>query len=229
MATDTTVEAAIENMTVDSPAEAAADEENQVTVEQSDESTTNGKKSALQENLERKGKNAYYFAHAHKANGPKWDGKAEPKLLSSRSMSTDEQKEQVSKHSSSFDIHKSNITSYAFCDEGSKVKLYINLENVGEKCADEDITLDYTESSFCLIIKNYNNNYENDPTAVTSEAAPTTSSPPEQCLSFGRLTANITKASFKKKKDRVIVTLTKEKEGEWHTINDKGTPDHELV
>ena len=28
-------------------------------------------KSALAENISRKGKNAYYYAHAHKATGPK--------------------------------------------------------------------------------------------------------------------------------------------------------------
>jgi len=37
--------------------------------------------SALQDNIETKGKNSYYFAHAHKANGPKWDGHSEPRLL----------------------------------------------------------------------------------------------------------------------------------------------------
>ena len=176
-----------------------------------------GNKSALQENLERKGKNAYYFAHAHKANGPKWDGKAEPKLLSSRSMSNEEQIEESSKRSTSFDIHKSNITSYAFSDEGAKVKLYITMENIGEKCTDDDITLDYTESSFCLVVRNYNKG-ENEEGAATP-----------QCLSFGKLTANITKATYKKKQDRIILILKKEKEGEWHTINDKGSPDHELV
>ena len=41
--------------------------------------------SALRDNIARKGKNAYYFAHAHKANGPEWDGKVEPKLLSKTS------------------------------------------------------------------------------------------------------------------------------------------------
>ena len=187
--------------------------------------TVNDKKSALQENLERKGKNAYYFAHAHKATGPKWDGKAEPKLLSTKSLSSDElSANNQSKKTSSFDMHKSNITSYAFCDDGPKVKLYINMENVGEICSDDDITLDYTETSFCLVIKNYNNN-EIDPANATG-LAPV----PERCLSFGKLTANITKATFKKKKDKIILILTKEKEDvEWHTINDKGTPDHELV
>jgi hypothetical protein len=162
-------------------------------------------KSALEENIEQKGKNAYYFAHAHKANGPKWDGKAEPKLLASRSLSVDESKLK----GSSFEYHKSNITAYAFSDEQISIKLYITMEEVGEKCTDEDITLDFTESSFCLVVRNY-------------KEVP-------QCLSFGKLTASITNATYKLKKDKIIVTLKKEKEGVWHTVNDKGAPDHELV
>ena len=177
-----------------------------------DSSSTNGdivnQKSALQDNIERKGKNAYYFAHAHKANGPQWDGKAEPKLLSKRSASSDESMA-AGRPSSSFHYDKSNITSYAFSDEGKNVKLYITMEDVGEKCSDHDIELNWTSSSFCLVVRNY----KDEP----------------QCLSFGKLTANITNASWKKKKDRLVLILTKEQEGDWHTINDKGSPDHEVV
>ena len=176
----------------------------------SDESTAsaqNVEKSALQDNLERKGKNAYYFAHAHKATGPQWDGKAEPRLLS-RSASSPE-KANILRKSSAFDYHKSNITTYAFLDDGMKVKLYVDMEGVGEKCVSEDVSLEFTESSFCLVVRNYK--------------------PEPQCLSFGRLTAEISDASFRLKQDRIILTLKKAEEGEWHTINDKGAPDHELV
>jgi len=31
--------------------------------------------SALEDNIATKGTNSYYFAHKHKATGPKWDGK----------------------------------------------------------------------------------------------------------------------------------------------------------
>ncbi|CAJ1927733.1 unnamed protein product [Cylindrotheca closterium] len=160
-------------------------------------------KSALQENIESKGKNAYYFAHAHKANGPKWDGKAEPKLLSMEKLSVDEKT--LKKSHTSFDYHKSNITAYAFADGTKSVKLYIELDGVGEKCTDEDVTLDSTESSFTLVVKNLKEE--------------------DQVLSFGKLTANIMSASYKKQENRIVVTLKKEKEGEWHTVNDKGAPD----
>jgi hypothetical protein len=87
--------------------------------------------SALQENIESKGKHSYYFAHAHKANGPKWDGKAEPKLLSLDKLSVDEKS--LKKSHSTFDYHKSNITSYAFADGEKSVKLFITMAGIGEK------------------------------------------------------------------------------------------------
>jgi len=164
-------------------------------------------KSALQDNLERKGKNAYYFAHSHKANGPKWDGKPEPKLLSKQESVVGHRMSQ----NSTFDYSKSNISKYAFLDDGGKVKLYIDMENVGEKCCDDDVTLDFTERSLSLEVLN----------AVPNQP---------QILRFAKLTAEISDATFRMKKDRLIVTLTKvDKDLEWHTINDKGSPDHEVV
>jgi hypothetical protein len=191
----------LEKLTVEEEEEEEGEEETPAT----DDETANVK-SALRENIERKGKNSYYFAHAHKADGPLWDGKAEPKLLSSSIVSNENRK--MTKIAS-FDIQKSNITSYAFSDEAKAVKLFITMEGVGEKCIDEDIDLDFSESSFCLVVRNYKEE--------------------EQCLRFGKLAANITKATYRLKKDRIVLTLIKEKEGEWHTINDKGTPDHGLV
>ena len=165
-------------------------------------------KSALQDNLERKGKNAYYFAHSHKADGPQWDGKPEPKLLSKQESVVGLK---MSSSHSTFDYSKSNISKYAFLDDGDKVKLYIDMENVGERCTPEDVNLDFTDRSLSLEVIRYQ---ENEP----------------QILRFARLTADISAATFKLKKDRLIVTLIKvDNELEWHTINDKGTPDHEVV
>ena len=164
------------------------------------------RKSALQDNLERKGKNAYYFAHAHKATGPAWDGKAEPKLLSRHSSTDGHKVSQIS----TFDYTKSNITTYAFLDDGAKVKLYIEMENVGEQCSDEDVTLGFTERSLSFLLQNYK--------------------PEPQILSFGRLAADISAASFRVRKDKIIITITKvDADKVWHTINDKGTPDHEVI
>jgi len=162
--------------------------------------------SALADNIARKGKNAYYFAHAHKANGPQWDGKAEPRLLQKEAL----QEKYRQSLNSSFDYAKSNITTYAFLDETKKVKLYVELEGVGEKCVDDDIRLDYSERSLSLVVLNYQKEQP-------------------QCLSFTKLAGGITKAVAKKKENRIIITLTKAEETKWETINDKGDPDHEVV
>jgi hypothetical protein len=172
------------------------------------------RKSALQDNLERKGKNAYYFAHAHKANGPEWDGKAEPKLLS-RHASVEGHLVEAGTTASSFDYSKSNITTYSFLDDGMKVKLYIDLEGVGEVCSDDDVTLDYTDLSLSFMLQNYNNGSANQ--------AP-------QILRFSKLTGAISNVTYRLKKDKVILTLTKVDATKiWHTINDKGKPDHEVI
>ena len=188
----------------DEPAAAQLQQTNEEEVVVAPTTTT---KSALQDNLERKGKNAYYFAHAHKADGPQWDGKPEPRLLSKQESVIGHKVSTIM--STSFDYSKSNISKYAFLDDGAKVKLYIDLENVGEKCTPEDVTLDYTDRSLSLEVGNY---------------------PERQILRFARLTADISAATFRIKTDRLIVTLTKVDPAlQWHTINDKGSPDHEVV
>jgi hypothetical protein len=178
------------------------------TASSSDEGATSTSKSALQDNIDRKGKNAYYFAHAHKATGPKWDGKPEPKLLSKQSS---DGLGASSKTSTSFDVNKSNLTKYSFCDDGPKVKLYIDLEGVGEKCNEGDVTLENSSRSLSLVVQNFK---IDEP----------------QTLCFARLSADITDATFRVKAHRIVVTLVKaDPEQEWHTINDKGSPDHEVV
>lgn len=203
------VRGGVERMTFAASADDAAsdsqtntNDEKELQAEEEEEEHT----SALADNIARKGSNAYYFAHAHKANGPKWDGKAEPKLLKKHSTAGSAS----SLGQPSFLYHKSNITSYAFLNEEKTIKLYINMEEVGEKCTEEDVTLEWDETSLSLVVKNFKET--------------------DQCLSFGKLTGKITDAKFKLKKDKLILTLRKEKQGvEWHTINEKGTPDHEIV
>lgn len=225
-----------------------------------DESKSALRKSALQDNIERKGKNAYYFAHSHKANGPAWDGKVEPKLLARMSVSSITENETLdptiskpAEKKSSFDYSKSNITSYAFLDDGAKVKLYINLENVGEQCTENDVTIEYTDRTLSFTLQNYKNcklvlgivnrqNDDNDANEGTDETPAISSSPsaspsatpppPPQILSFGRLCEDISYATYRIKKDKVILTLTKvDASKAWATINDQGTTTdhHEVV
>ena len=161
------------------------------------EDTTNKELSALKDNIERKGKNAYYYAHAHNNNGPKWDGKPEPKLLSKHSSSDEGCSSDA--RVSSFDL-RSTITSYAFCDEDQKVKIYVNLDAVGEKCGDDDISIEYTKSSFVLSVKNY------------------TDGGVVERLSFARLYGDISSTTFKKKPNKIIITLKKEESLPWPSI-----------
>ena len=221
-----------------------------------DNSTIALRKSALQDNIERKGKNSYYFAHSHKADGPAWDGKVEPKLLSRMSVSSLTENDSVdpniskpAKTKSSFDYSRSNITTYAFLDDGAKIKLYIELENVGEQCADSDVTLDYTNRTLSFTLQNYKNcklvlgsvnctaeaddkDEGNDIDPAISSSL-TTTPPPPQILRFGRLCEDIRNATYRMKKDKIILTLTKvDPNKEWATINDQGiigTDHHEVV
>lgn len=118
---------------------------------------------------------------------------------------------------------KSNITNYAFLNEETKVKVYVNLPGVGN-CQDENITLDFTERSLCLTIKNYV-----APSAkveVVDELVVDTA--PEKieeetqgedrCLSVGKLYGEIENATFRKKADKVIVTLKKKEIKAWKSV-----------
>mmetsp|Transcript_11604 Transcript_11604/g.11987 ORF Transcript_11604/g.11987 Transcript_11604/m.11987 type:complete len:159 (+) Transcript_11604:54-530(+) len=92
------------------------------------------KLSALRENIEKKGNNSYYYAHGHRANGPEWDGKEEPRLLATAPVEV-----------------KSNplsrpIDSYAWMDGKKLVKILIDFENAST-IEDEKIHLEWTESS----------------------------------------------------------------------------------
>ncbi len=196
-------------------------------------------KSALQDNIEIKGKNSYYFAHKNTPTGPKWDGKPEPRLLSKHSLGTSEDPDaltdetgnlHISNHdaqnllrglkqkTSTFDFAKSNITKYAFLDDGTKIKIYVDLKGVGDICKnDDDITLEWKERSFSLVVRNYRDD---------SDAGDEKEATKELCLSFGRLYGPIKKATMKKKTDKIILILTKlvqegEEPEDWPTISCK--------
>lgn len=184
--------------------------------------------NALRDSIDKKGKNSYYFAHAHRANGPKWDGKPQPRLLSKQAIPSNDHDSttgegvdpetpsntdgilslknlQVSK--SSFAYSQSNITKYAFLDEGEKVKLYVEMNGVGEACTKEDVSLQWDEQSFTLLIKNYPGPLNSEEEGDEGIRKPVDC--PVRCLNLGKLYGDISDASFRKKKDRVIVTLVK--------------------
>ena len=91
--------------------------------------------SALRDSIARKGNNSYYYAHGPKIDGPVWDGKEEPRLLSVGEASP----------SSSVKLAQS-FESYAWADEKRCVKIYIDYDGAGE-VQDEQISLKQTSAS----------------------------------------------------------------------------------
>lgn len=175
-----------------------------------DDKADEDNKSALRDNIERKGTNAYYFAHANTAQGPEWDGKAEPRLLKRESSSGIGGRPASA---SAFDHTKSNITSYAFLDDGGpKLKIYVELPGANK----DSVSLDFTSTSFCLLIKNYvapslpiNETDAQNATDQTPTLSSPLATPEDRCLSFGKLYGSIESASFKVKKERIILFLNK--------------------
>ena len=73
--------------------------------------------SALRDNIDTKGSNSYYFAHANTPTGPVWDGNETPKLLS-KQPSIDGASNAVK-----------SLTEYSWGD-GKKVTVYIDWETM---------------------------------------------------------------------------------------------------
>ena len=130
---------------------------------------------------------------------------------------------------------KSNITNYAFLDEETKVKIYVNLPGVGECCSDHNIALDYTETSLCLTVKNYVTPTveKKEKKKVLDEKLIADTAPEEEeeeevakeevtvedrCLSVGQLHGTIEKATFRKKTDKIILTLKKKDDKTWSRV-----------
>lgn len=163
-----------------------------------------------------------------------WDGKIEPRLLSTSSSNLSSTTstgvpDTLSSSCKATLMAKSNITNYAFLNEETKVKIYVNLPGVGD-CVDENITLDYTEQSLSLTIKNYMSpsakvKEEVDELLVVDTAPPAAEEEEEEtkkgedrCLAFGKLYGSIEKATFKKKVDKVIITLKKKDDKVWNAV-----------
>lgn len=84
--------------------------------------------SALRENIEKKGTNSYYYAHGKKIEGPQWDGKEEPRLLS------------VSEGPLIPKINYIEFASFSWLDDNKSVKIFVDFENAPE-IPDSDISL----------------------------------------------------------------------------------------
>jgi hypothetical protein len=89
------------------------------------------KQSALQENINRKGANSYYYAHGKKIEGPAWDGREEPRLLSCSPAASARVETKVIVNT---------LDSFSWLDETKTVKVYVDFENASA-IDDADITL----------------------------------------------------------------------------------------
>ena len=99
---------------------------------------TEKEESALRENIKSKGHNAYYYAHSNTATGPVWDGKEEPKLLSTSEVTADAAPKKL--------LILSAFESYSWSDGKKTVSIYIDFD-AADKIDDEAINLSTTETS----------------------------------------------------------------------------------
>lgn len=143
--------------------------------------------NALRENIKAKGTNAYYYAHAHRSDAPAWDGQEAPRLLEKKASISDESARKVP------------ITKYAWSDDGGKVKIYIDLANIGEVLED-GVSIEFEDTSLTLSVQVQNAIHE---------------------LQIPSLYEKIEDAKFRQKPDKIIVTLKKANTFSWHELKKK--------
>jgi hypothetical protein len=94
------------------------------------------KLSALEENVSRKGSNAYYYAHSKKIDGPAWDGREEPRLIAKAALDFTPK-----------ELIKS-LDSFSWLDDDKVVKIFVDQEGASD-VPDDEISL---VSSSCLFV-----------------------------------------------------------------------------
>lgn len=104
------------------------------------------KVSALRDNIQSKGSNAYYYAHGKKINGPAWDGKEEPRLLAAGG------------ERSSITKIPTTLTDYSWLDGEKSFKLYLDFENA-DSIDDSNISLETTDLSLRFTFSAPNGDY----------------------------------------------------------------------
>jgi len=97
--------------------------------------------SALRDNISRKGQNSYYYGHATQRNGPAWDGKEEPRLLSVEEVAPSP------RLALAFD-------SYSWGDEKKSIKIYIDFD--AASVSDDKISIEFTCNSVIFKLNDVN-------------------------------------------------------------------------
>ena len=139
----------------------------------------------------------YYYKDnnsPHLKDGEKWDGKAEPKLLSKAVVAGGGAASAASPRTSS------PLAKWAFSDESAKATVYIPFgsEAGWADLAESDVTLESNVTSLRLTIDNVSGK--------------------RFCLEIKRLQGEIASAKFKLKADKIVVTLQKKKAKAWPSL-----------
>ena len=141
--------------------------------------------SALRDNIDKKGTNSYYYAHSSTANGPEWDGKEEPRLLESNT---------VTPSSSSSSMNCISIKEYSWGDGKKIVTVYVDFEGAGS-VGEEKLGVETTADTVTFTITEHNGkNYK---------------------LYIDKLSAEVENATIKVKDEQFKILLKKKEESPW--------------
>ncbi|GBG30123.1 Calcyclin-binding protein [Hondaea fermentalgiana] len=146
--------------------------------------------NALQENIRRKGKNAYYYAHASSRETVKNYGGEPPRIDPTEAEDANLPRKKI----------KNVVKRYSWADGKKTVKIYVPTEDLlpSQEPTDDNVELEWTETSLTLQLKDMNGkDYE-------------------LCLPV--LHSEISNASHKCKSDSVVVTIRKVTEVSWYQL-----------
>ena len=95
---------------------------------------------------------------------------------------------------------KSTVGSYTFSDEGELVNIYLSMEDVGAKCLEQDIHLDWSERSLSIVVEKYE--------------------PKDLKFSLTKLAAEIIDARHEVEENNILLILTKKDSSfRWETVD----------
>jgi hypothetical protein len=146
--------------------------------------------SALRENIEKKGKNSYYYAHGLKIDGPEWDGKEEPRLLDNSSAANSDAATPTARAVTS-------IREYSWGDGKKIVTIYVDFEKAGE-VGEERYDVQTTSDTVTFSIVDFNGK--------------------DYKLYIDKLNSEVESASVKVKEGQFKVILRKKEESPWFQL-----------
>jgi len=150
-----------------------------------------GDLSALRENIEKKGKNSYYYAHGPKVDGPKWDGNAAPQKLESSTAGEEARLAKLAEQKS-----YSQVVDYAWGDGKKLVTVYVDFEKAMD-VADEDMSVEAINEIVEFTFTSEGKHFK---------------------LFVDNLNAEVSSASCKKKDGQFKVLLRKAEESPWFNL-----------